>query len=194
MSTDRIVVAYATWHGQARRIAEHVARELETWGWPCDLINVAEEPLDEWPAYAAAILVAPVHGGHHEKAMVRFVKVALPALGHIPNAFLSVTLTEASVEDPQATPERHAKASADVTAMVESFVKETGWRPQQVVPVAGALHFTEYNPILRWVMKQIARRNGGPTDTTRDYEFTDWGALGRFAQQFAHDLRANHVA
>ena len=166
MSTDRIVVAYATRHGQARRIAEHVGRELGTWGWPCDLINVAEEPLDEWPAYAAAILVAPVHGGHHDKAMIRFVKVALPALGHIPNAFLSVTLTEASAEDPQATPERHAQAVADVAAMVESFVKETGWRPQQVVP----------------------------TDSTRDHEFTDWGALGRFAQQFAHDLRANHVA
>jgi menaquinone-dependent protoporphyrinogen oxidase len=194
MSTDRIVVAYATRHGQARRIAEHVARELETWGWPCDLVDVAEEPLGEWPAYAAAILVAPVHAGHHEKAMIRFVKGALPALGRIPNAFLSVTLTEADVEDPKATPERHAKAAADVNTMVEAFVKETGWRPQQVLPVAGAVLFTQYNPILRFVMKQIVKRGGHAADTSRDYEFTDWGALGRFAQQFAHDLRANHVA
>lgn len=191
MSTDRIVVAYATRHGQARRIAAHVARELETWGWPCDLVDVSVEPPGEWPHYAAAILVAPVHGGHHEKAMIRFVKGSLPGLGRIPNAFLSVTLTEASVEDPTLTPERHAQATADVKAMIEAFVRETGWRPQQVVPVAGALHYREYNPLIRFVMKQIARRSGGPTDTSRDYEFTDWGALGRFAQQFAHDLRAH---
>jgi menaquinone-dependent protoporphyrinogen IX oxidase len=29
-------------------------------------------------------------------------------------------------------------------------------------------------------MKTISRRAGGPTDTSRDYEFTDWVALDQF--------------
>jgi len=31
----------------------------------------------------------------------------------------------------------------------------------------------------------ITRRNGGPTDTSRDYDFTDWSAVTQFARQFA---------
>lgn len=189
MSTSRIIVAYATRHGQARRIAEHVGRELGTWGWPCDVVDVAERSEVEWPAYAAAILVASVHGGHHEPEMIRFVKRALPALGQMPNAFLSVTLTEMNVEDPKATEERHRKAAANVKAMVETFVKETGWRPRQVLPVAGALLYTRYNAVLRWVMKLISRQGGGPTDASRDYDFTNWHALAQFARAFANDLR-----
>ena len=29
-------------------------------------------------------------------------------------------------------------------------------------------------------MKRIARKAGAPTDTSRDFEFTDWAALDRF--------------
>jgi menaquinone-dependent protoporphyrinogen IX oxidase len=33
-------------------------------------------------------------------------------------------------------------------------------------------------------MKRIAKRAGAPTDTTRDYVFTDWVALDRFVEEF----------
>jgi len=33
-------------------------------------------------------------------------------------------------------------------------------------------------------MKQIARKAGGDTDTSRDYEYTDWAALRGFAEDF----------
>lgn len=31
-------------------------------------------------------------------------------------------------------------------------------------------------------MRPIARRAGGGTDTTRDYEYTDWREVARFAE------------
>jgi len=34
-------------------------------------------------------------------------------------------------------------------------------------------------------MKRITAREGGDVDTSRDYEYTDWGALDRFTSQFA---------
>jgi menaquinone-dependent protoporphyrinogen oxidase len=34
-------------------------------------------------------------------------------------------------------------------------------------------------------MKRIVAKAGGDTDTTRDYEYTDWEDLRRFAQDFA---------
>ena len=34
--------------------------------------------------------------------------------------------------------------------------------------------------MIRLIMKRIARKAGGPTDTSHDYEFTDWLAIDRF--------------
>jgi hypothetical protein len=42
-------------------------------------------------------------------------------------------------------------------------------------------------------MKEIARRAGGPTDTSRDYEFTDWAALDRFVADAARAARSRAV-
>jgi menaquinone-dependent protoporphyrinogen oxidase len=64
--------------------------------------------------------------------------------------------------------------------MIDVFVQETGWRPPYVLPVAGALAYSKYNFFIKLIMKTISRMAGGPTDTSRDYEFTDWVALDRF--------------
>ena len=69
--------------------------------------------------------------------------------------------------------------------MIDRFVKETGWRPARVFPVAGALAYTRYNVLVRFVMKRIARKAGAPTDTTRDHELTDWRDVDRFAAVLA---------
>ena len=36
----------------------------------------------------------------------------------------------------------------------------------------------------RRIMRSIVRKEGGDTDLTRDYEYTDWAAV----DQFAHDI------
>ena len=69
--------------------------------------------------------------------------------------------------------------------IVDRFFAATEWRPTVIKPVAGALLYTHYNWIKRWVMKRIVRKAGGDTDTSRDYEYTDWNDLRKFAEQFA---------
>jgi len=34
-------------------------------------------------------------------------------------------------------------------------------------------------------MRRIARKEGGDTDTSRDYEYTDWNDLRAFGEAFA---------
>jgi menaquinone-dependent protoporphyrinogen oxidase len=48
--------------------------------------------------------------------------------------------------------------------------------------------------LTRLVMRYIAKRAGGPTDTSRDYDFTDWNALARFAGEFADELGAEPIS
>jgi menaquinone-dependent protoporphyrinogen oxidase len=45
--------------------------------------------------------------------------------------------------------------------------------------------YSQYGFFLRWIMRMIARRNGEPTDTSRDHDYTDWAAVDRFAQDVA---------
>jgi len=43
-------------------------------------------------------------------------------------------------------------------------------------------------------MKRIAAKAGGDTDTSRDYEYTDWNALSRFTVQFVRLVEVESYA
>ena len=186
-------VFYATREGHTQRIAEHVAADLRVRGIEPKVENLRSPSTTiHLSDYAGVILAASVHIGEHESEMVNFVKQHRSELEAMPTAFLSVTLSEAGAERPGTTPEGHARFAADVAKVVHAFFEETGWQPQFVKPVAGALLYTQYNILVRLVMKQIARKTGASTDTSHDHEYTDWDALDRFVEEFAqalpHDL------
>ena len=67
---------------------------------------------------------------------------------------------------------------------MRSFVERCGWNPIYLKPVAGTLAYTKYGWFTRWMMKRIAAKMGGDTDTTRDHEYTDWADLRAFAREF----------
>jgi menaquinone-dependent protoporphyrinogen oxidase len=184
-----IDVLYATREGQTQRIAEQVAAILRVRGLTVNVQNVQHlPPTFNLDGAAAVVLAASVHAGEHESEMVRFVKKHVVQLDHLPTAFLSVTLSEAGAERRDATTQEHARFETDVNNMLDHFFERTGWHPKHVKPVAGALLYTKYNFIVRFIMKRIARKAGAATDTSRDYEYTDWLSLNRFTDQFADEL------
>jgi menaquinone-dependent protoporphyrinogen oxidase len=187
-----ICILYATREGQTQRIAEHVAAELRVRGFTVEVTNVRDHAAQSsLNTYAAAILAASVHTGRHEPAMVQFVKEHRGELECPPTAFLSVTLSEAGAERSDATPEEHAQFVADVHKVLDRFFAETGWHPQRVKPVAGALLYTQYNFFIRFVLQRIAKHAGGATDTSRDHEYTDWVALDQFVAELAEEFSSS---
>ena len=74
---------------------------------------------------------------------------------------------------------------------IDDFVAETNWHPTHIAAVAGALKFSRYNFVTRFIMKRIATSQGMPADTTRDYEFTDWTKLDHLIEEFiSNDIPA----
>jgi menaquinone-dependent protoporphyrinogen oxidase len=180
-----VLVLYATREGHTSHVAEHIAGAVQSQGVSSAVVDVAQPPVDlSIRDYCAVIVAASVHKGKHEREMTRFIKRHLSELECIPTAFLSVSLSEAGVEDPAAPAERRAQAATDVQRMINTFLADTGWHPSRIQAVAGALLYSKYNFILRGIMKRIARRAGGDTDTTRDYEYTDWKGLDEFVRDF----------
>ena len=113
------------------------------------------------------------------------MKIHRAELERLSAAFISVTLSEAGAEDPTRTEAERRRAAGDVQKMIDDFIRESGWTPARTMPVAGALTYSKYNVLVRFIMKRISRKQGGPTDTSRDYEFTNWEAVDRFAASVA---------
>jgi menaquinone-dependent protoporphyrinogen oxidase len=179
-------VFFATREGQTRKIAERIAADLRAHGMDVDLrdVRTIRAPI-EWHSYATVCLAASVHAGRHEREMIDFVRTNRQELQQLGAVFLSITLSEAGAEDRHATAERRERSATDAKRMIDVFVEQTGWKPVRSLSVAGALAYTQYNFIVRFFKKRIARAQGAPTDTSRDYEFTDWAAVDRFADDMA---------
>jgi menaquinone-dependent protoporphyrinogen oxidase len=65
---------------------------------------------------------------------------------------------------------------------VQRFCDDTGWTPIHTAVFAGRLAWTQYDVFTRVLMKLITRHQGVPDqDTHRDYDYTDYDAVRRFA-------------
>jgi menaquinone-dependent protoporphyrinogen oxidase len=185
----RIAVFYATREGHTKRISEHIAEMVRSHGVECDVIDVRENPQQiVLTGYDAVLIAASVHLGKHEPEMIGFVKKNVQMLQAIPSAFLSVSLSAAGLQRPASSDQEHARFAADVHKVLSVFFRESGWRPDRVMRVAGALLYCRYNPLVRFIMKHIARKADGHTDTSRDYDYTDWAGVDRFVTDFVGAL------
>ena len=186
-----ILVLYATREGHTRHLAAHLGVTLGAQRLSSDLVDAAHIP-DGFSLtnYSAAIIAASIHLGKHEREMTKFVKQHVAELERMPNAFISVSLSEAGAEDQNASPDMRAKARADVKQMIGAFLAKTGWHPLHVRAVAGALMYRKYNFVVRYALKGIARKAGAPTDTSRNYQFTDWAELDRLVVELVQNVSA----
>ena len=127
-----IGIFYATREGHTKLIAERVAIALRTLGLGlrAETHDLRVSPV-ELGHYDAAILAASVHAGSHEAEMLNFVKQHRAQLDAMPNAFLSVTLSQVGVEDLSRPPADRARFAADVESVLENFRGQTGWNPKQ---------------------------------------------------------------
>ena len=175
-----ILIAYGTTEGQSQKIAEFMAEAVRAEGYRAELMDVSrEQAAIVHPVYAGVILGGSVHAGRHSPALERFVEHHGEWLKTVPVGFFSVSLTSAHGDE---TSRREARR------MLDEFLRRTGLRPARTCLLAGALRYSRYGLLKRWMMRRIARKEGGGTDTTRDYEYTDWDDARLFALEFAREV------
>ncbi|MFW6436847.1 MAG: flavodoxin domain-containing protein [Halococcoides sp.] len=173
----RIAICFATVEGQTERIACRMAGQFEARGHDPTVVNVERPPEAFDPAaFDAVIVAASVHFGDHSATARSFVADHLDALQAVPSAFVSVSLAAAE-SDPE--------SQATAAEYLETFLEATGWSPDRTTSVAGSLRYPEYRLPKRLMMRFKLGREGKPTDTSREYEATDWAALDRFTESIA---------
>jgi menaquinone-dependent protoporphyrinogen oxidase len=172
----KVLIAYGTSEGQTARIADYLADLIREQGHEAFQVDIKRSGTPEPGGYDAVIVGASVHMGKHQNRVRDFVRKHRAALERLPSAFFSVSL--AAHDDTE-------EARREVEDCIEKFVQETGWRPSRIGRFAGALLYTRYGFFTRWIMKRIARGKGSPDlDTSRNYVYTDWESVKRFAEEF----------
>jgi menaquinone-dependent protoporphyrinogen oxidase len=175
-----VLIVYATKEGQTGRIATRMAETFRAEGHDVELVNTEQTPVrGALDRFRLVLVGAPIHAQGYPRSIVRFVRDHRALLERLPSAFFSVGLAVCS---------RTSDGRAQTLELVERFVQKTGWRPRRIELIAGALPYTKYDFVTRFVMRRIVAKEGGDTDTSRDYEYTDWPRVAAFAQELAHEI------
>lgn len=172
----KLLLVYCTTEGQTQKITRFVADHLAQQGHQTQVVHAVDATQEADPRnFDAVIIAASIHAERYQSAILHFVRTHLAGISTRPNAFLSVSLAAASDDQDDVD---------GLNRCVADFTHKTGWTPQHIHHVAGAFRYTAYDFLKRWAMKYIAYRKGGPTDTSRDHELTDWADLVQFVDGF----------
>jgi menaquinone-dependent protoporphyrinogen oxidase len=168
-----ILIVYGTAYGQTAKIVKRIADRLTAAGhrvtvWQGDALP-AERSLDRFDGFLVA---GSVLFGKHQRYLEKFVRENVARLNASRTAFISVCGAAASPEP---------RSAQEARKYVSAFTARTGLRPRLTRSFAGGLAYQRYGIFTRWMMQIISRFSGAPTDASRDWEFTDWAAVDRFA-------------
>lgn len=178
----RFLVLYATREGQTAKVAERIAGHLTAAGAEVSLVDAANTLTAdalELERFDRLVFGASMHAGGLEKELVDFVNGCEEAIRRQARS-LFVVLLSAAAKDPALREEW----LGDARNKIESQLRVPF---EHVEMIAGALRYSKYPLPLRWMMRRIARKAGGDTDTGRDYEYTDWEQVQRYAQALVGD-------
>ncbi len=169
--TPRGLIVFHTVEGQTAKITERIASVLRDGRVAVDVVDAGTAPMPG--GYDLVVVGDSIHAVHHSAALTRYLKRHSTVLSELPSALFQVSLTSVNPDD------EHTAAARTV---VDELLAKTGFRPRLVAMFAGALPYSKYGWLKRRIMRSIVRREGGDTDMTHDYEYTDWGAVDQFAR------------
>ena len=180
----RLLIIYSSRYGQTCKIAHRLEHDANMIGIFADVIEIGQAlplPLED---YVGVIMGTPIYLGKSASTLINWVKKNKNQLQRIPTGLYSVSLNAADTR---------AEARIADKRLIQDFINKTSWTPTVSKSFAGALRYSAYNPIIRFIMKRISKSAGGPTDTTQDYELTNWDDVDSFLKTFLKELSVRSI-
>jgi menaquinone-dependent protoporphyrinogen oxidase len=166
---------FATREGQTEKVALRIAAVLRDGGADVSLVDAKTAAGISLSGFDLLVFGASMHAGGLERELVGFVNAHAEEISQCPRSFFLVLLS-AAAKDQSLRARWLADAQAKMNEQLEVPFDD-------VEMIAGALRYSKYPLPLRWLMQRISRQAGGDTDTSRDYEYTDWGRVDDYARR-----------
>ena len=170
----KVLIVYGTIEGQTRKIARFMEDVLQERDHKVVISNAIEEPPLPGP-FDVVIVGSSIHMHKYNSAIKEYVTDHADTLNSKKSAFFSVCMAVAS---------DIAAEHEETEALARSFLEETHWKTDAVGHMAGALKYTKYDFFKRFIMRMMAKKQGGDTDTGEDHEYTDWADVKSKVETF----------
>lgn len=175
-----ILIAFASKEGQTEKIAEFIADVVRHHGHQAKTLPCHHLPKDfDITSFDAVIIGGSIHMNKYPGYLNKFVTTYLDSLNQVPSALFTVCM---------ATHSENEKERIAADAFGPALSQKTQWQPNVMETFAGAIKYTQYGFITRKIMQSIARKEGGDTDTSRDFEYTDWEKVTQFTERFLSQI------
>jgi len=179
-----VLITYATGEGQTAKVARYIDDVLSNRGFDVTTRHVSDTGELDLAAFDAVLVGASVNNRRHQPEAIAFIEDHVEALSAMPAGFFQLSLAQTVPFDLGGDIEQE---------WVDAMVEQTGWDPDMFGSFAGAVKYTQYNRMERLLFKLIALVTTGDTDTSRDYEYTDWAAVEAFATEFGDFVEAESL-
>lgn len=175
-----ILVLYASKFGQTQKISNFICDEILKLGHTATLLSIDDafrSPI--YNDYDSVIIGAPLYGGRFPNAIKKWIKTHRNDLYKRDCAFFAVCLSVL---------EKDKKTQIELKSRLMRFFDICQWSPQRWQIFAGALNYSKYNFFYKFLLKRILKEKGGDTDSSKDYDYTDWPAVSFFVSEFVRDI------
>ena len=166
----KILIIHSSVDGHTTHICERirsVRNDLDI-----DIISLSKTKNISLNKYEMIIIGASIRYGKYRKELFEFIDKNLNVIHSKKNAFFSVNVVARKAE----------KNSTDTNPYIEKFLQKTSWKPKIIDVFAGKIEYPKYNLFDRSIIKFIMWMTNGPTDTSKNFEFTDWSKVEKFAK------------
>ena len=169
---SKTLIIYSTVDYHTKRISEFIAKYLDSEE-SIKIVNLEDINDYNLNHYDKILLGASIRYGKFRKELYEFIKSNRNLLDKKITCFFGVNLVARKVE----------KNSPDTNPYIIKFLEKSNWKPQIIDVFAGNLEYSKYKFFDKFIIKFIMWMTDGPTDTSKDYDFTDWDSVEVFAKK-----------
>ena len=170
---SRTLIIYSTIDGQTKPICERIASILVNT--KTEIMTVEQAGQNGLSNFNRVVIGASIRYGKHRPELYNFLKKHKEELEKIKSAFFSVNVVA----------RKPLKNTPETNPYMIKFLGLTPWRPDQLAVFAGKIDYPKYGFIDKQMIRFIMWMTKGPTDISGTFEFTDWSAVGNFAERLS---------
>ena len=166
------LIIFSTTDGHTKKICDQIFNILGD-SHKIKILNLSSAFFEDLSNYNLIIVGASIRYGKHKKELYEFIRKNRRTLEKTETCFFSVN----------AVARKSEKNLPSTNPYMKKFLKQSGWIPDHTEVFAGEIDYKKYKFFDKHIIRFIMWLTGGPTDTSKKYDFTNWDNVQLFADR-----------